>query len=198
MIYELMLLLLSSYSYSQIRFLSLPISQALGLFTVVLPLITGVSTQGAYGLIQRSSKKENYHLTIPLIAVIGFQLIYETVVATLAMGYIVPPSALKCGLDERWQFLFRQKNEKAIRTIQDSFDCCGLNSVVDRAFPFSGNRSECANIYGRDKSCFAEWRKAEQTNAGLFLLVAFVVFVIKVPPFNTRSLTFSGLTIPHR
>jgi hypothetical protein len=178
--------IVSSYAYSQIRFLSLPISQALGLFTVVLPLITGISTQGAYGLIQRFSRREDYQLTIPLIAVIGFQLIYETIIATLAMTYILPPSALACGLDQRWQLLYAQKNEKAIRTIQDSLDCCGLNSVVDRAFPFSGGRSKCAEIYGRNKSCFADWRKAEQTNAGLFLLVASVVFLIKVLFFSSE------------
>lgn len=130
---------------------------------------------------QRSSRKENYKLTIPLIAVIGFQLIYETIIATLAMTYILPPSALKCGLDERWQLMFKQKDERAIRAIQDSFNCCGLNSVFDRAFPFrDGARSECSTVYGRSKSCFGEWRKAEQTTAGLFFLVAIIVFVIKV------------------
>lgn len=182
----LALTVIATYAYSQIRFLNLPISQALGLFTVVLPLIAGISTQGAHGLIQRSSKKENYHLTIRLLAVIGFQLIYETIIATLAMTYLVPPSALRCGLTDKWQFLYSEKNENAIRTIQDSFDCCGLNSVVDRAFPFSGGRSECAKVYGRNKSCFAAWRKAEQTNAGLLLLVALVVFVIKA--FSILSL----------
>ena len=76
--------------------------------------------------------------------------------------------------------MFAQKNEKAIRTIQDSLDCCGLHSVVDRAYPFSGGRSKCSEIFGRNKSCLADWRKTEQTNAGLFLLVALVVFLIKV------------------
>lgn len=167
------------------RFLSLPISQALGLFAVVLPFITGISTRGAYGLIQRSSTKQNYHLTIPLIVVIGFQLIYETIVATLAMTYIVPPLALTCGLEQRWLTLYRENNERAIRNIQDSFDCCGFNSVIDRAYPFNKHAvSDCAKIYGRNKSCVAEWRKAEQTNAGLFLVVAFVVFVVKVLPSN--------------
>jgi hypothetical protein len=185
----------SSYAYSQVRYLSLPISQALGLFTVVLPLITGVSNQGAHGLIQRSSKKESYHLTIPLVVVIGFQLIYETIIATLATTYIVPPSSLTCGLDQRWQFLYREKNEKAIRTIQDSFDCCGFTSVLDRAYPFPTNgSSECSDVYGREKSCFAEWREAEQTNAGLFLLVAVVVFVIKVLLFMPHPHLFSTLT----
>ena len=170
-----------SYAYSQIRFLSLPIPQALGLFTVVLPLITGISTQGAYGLIQRSSKNEQYQLTIPLIAVIGFQLVYETIVATLAMTFILPPSDLGCGLNDRWTVLYRLQNEKAIRAIQDSYDCCGLRNVRDKAYPFnSTGHSFCTEITGRTKSCLDDWKKAEQINAGLFVLVALVVFVLKV------------------
>ena len=173
--------LILSYAYSQIRFLSLPIPQALGLFTIALPLITGVSTHGAYGLIQRASKTEQNQLTIPLIAVIGFQLIYETIVATLALTHTLPPAALGCGLDAKWTELYRGKNENAIRAIQDSFHCCGLRSVVDKAWPLNpAGRSLCAEYTGRTKSCFGEWKKAEQINAGLFLLVAVVLFVMKV------------------
>jgi len=169
----------NSYAYSQIRYLSLPIPQALALFTVVLPLITGISTQGVYGLIQRASKKEQYQLTIPLIAVIGFQLMYETIIATLALAHIVPPSSLNCHLDSRWTRLYRLHDGRAIRTIQDSFECCGLNSVADRAFPF-GSPSTCAAVYDRTKNCFGKWRQAEQINAGLLLLVAVIVFILKV------------------
>lgn len=174
----------AGYAYSQIRYLSLPIPQSLALFTVVLPLITGISTQGVYGLIQRLSKNEQYQLTIPLIAVIGFQLMYETIVATLALTHIVPPSALRCGLDARWLRLYQSHNARAIRTIQDTFECCGLNSLADRAFPF-GNPSTCAAVYGRNKNCFGEWRKAEQINAGLLFLVAVIVFILKLISFFT-------------
>jgi hypothetical protein len=174
-------LVIISYSYSQIRFLSLPIPQALGLVTIVLPLITGISTRGAYGLIRRSSKNEKCQLAVPLIAIIGLQVIYETVVATLALTFILPPSALGCGLDSRWTNLYRSQNEKAIRAIQDSFNCCGLRSVKDKAWPFNSTGiSPCAKYTGRTKSCFGDWKKAEQTNAGLVLLVAVVVFVLKV------------------
>jgi len=175
----LILTVIAGYSYSQIRFLSLPIPQALGLFTVVLPLITGISTKGAYGLIKRSSKNQQYQLTIPLIAVIGFQLIYETVVATLASTYILPPASLACGLHTRWQKLLSAKDEKAIKAIQDAFQCCGFKHPRDMAWPF-GNPSSCGEIFGRTQGCVGEWRKAEQVNAGLFVLVAVVVFAIKV------------------
>ncbi|KUJ07396.1 uncharacterized protein LY89DRAFT_365263 [Mollisia scopiformis] len=171
--------MIPSYAYSQIRYLSLPIPPALALFTLVLPLITGISTRGAYGLIQRS-KNEPYQLTIPLIAVIGFQLIYETIVVTLSLTYILPPSSLVCGLHDRWQKLYAQKSS-AIRTIQDSFDCCGFKTVGDRSFPFQDSkRPTCAADYHRSSSCWEQWRQAEQTNAGLLLLVAVIVFIVKV------------------
>jgi len=180
----LLLLLLTGiagYSYSQICYLSLPIPQALGLFTVVLPLITWISQQGAYGLIRRSSRNEQYQLTIPLIAVIGFQLIYETIVATLALTYILPPSSLECGLDLKWQKLVAANNVKAIKAIQDAFDCCGFRHVKDRAWPLPGqHHSPCGETFGRNDGCLGAWRKAEQIDAGLFVLVAVVVFVIKV------------------
>jgi len=178
----LLLLLLTGiagFAYSQIRFLSLPIPQSLALFTVVLPLITGFSTQGVYSLIQRSSKNEQNQLTIPLIAVIGFQLIYETVVATLALTHILPPDALICGLGERWMKLVSAKDGDAIRAIQDSFKCCGFRDLTDHAFPW-GDPSQCSEIFGYKESCFGPWRRAEQVQAGLLLLVAVIVFVLKV------------------
>jgi len=179
----LILTAIAGYAYSQIRLLSLPISQALALFTVVLPLVTGISTQGAIGLIRRANKKEQNQLTLPLIAVIGFQLIYETIVATLALTYIIPPNSLHCGLEDKWQQLFKSKNERKIRVIQDALDCCGLHSVFDRAWPFrndahaSGN---CVELSNRSQSCFGTWRRAEQINAGLLLLVAIIIFIVKV------------------
>jgi len=176
----LLLTAIAGYAYSQLRYLSLPIPQALALFTVVLPLITGISTKGVHGLIQRSSRNEPYQLTIPLLAVIGFQLIYETIVATLALTHVLPPSSLICGLDTRWQKLFVDKDAGAIKAIQDSFQCCGLHTVKDRAWPFPGtSASVCEDIYGRHGGCLGSWRQAEQINAGLFVLVAVVLFIIK-------------------
>jgi hypothetical protein len=170
-----------SYAYSWIRYLGLPIPDALALFTVVLPIITGISMQGLWGLIQRTSKTEPFQLSIPLVAVLAFQLFYETVVGTLALTYILPPSSLRCGLNDMWQSYFVVKDGHAIQRIQDTFNCCGLNTVLDRAFPFEDQHaSQCAQVFGRTESCFGPLRKLEQTQAGLLLLVAVLVFVVKV------------------
>jgi len=186
---------IAGYAYSQIHALSLPIPEALGLFTVLLPFITGISTQGAYGLIKRSRNAQS-QLTLPLIAVISFQLIYETIIATLALTNILPPSSLGCGLESKWQKLFSDKNTDAIRAIQDKFNCCGFNSVYDRAWPFKNPALEpgnCVEAFGRSKSCFREWRGAQQFNAGLFLLVAVIVFVLKIVAIIYLLASFSWI-----
>jgi hypothetical protein len=175
------MLISPSYAYSWIRSLGLPIPDALALFTVVLPIITGISMQGLYGLIQRTSKTEPFQLSIPLVAVLAFQLFYETVVGTLALTYIVPPSSLHCGLNDMWQKYYVGRDSHAIRKIQDTFNCCGLNTIKDRAFPFDDQHaSQCAQVYERTESCFGLLRKLEQTQAGLLLLVVVLVFVVKV------------------
>jgi hypothetical protein len=175
---QLIHLLFTSYAYSQIGALYLPIPQALGLLTVVLPLITGISIKGVDGLIRRSKNKHR-QLTLPLLAIIAFQLIYETVVATLALTHIIPPSTLICGLNENWERLWKAKYANGIRAIQDNLNCCGFRTVKDRAFPF-GQPSTCARDFARSGSCLGPWRKSEQVTAGLLLLVVVSVFIIKV------------------
>ncbi|KAH7386259.1 hypothetical protein BKA64DRAFT_711489 [Cadophora sp. MPI-SDFR-AT-0126] len=169
---------IAGYAYTQIRALSLPIPKALALLTVVLPLITGISAQGTYGLVRRANN-EPYQLTIPLIAVIGFQLIYETVIATLALTHMIPPSALNCELGTRWQMLWRMKDANAVRTIQDALNCCGFNTVLDRSWPFE-DPTACSKTFNRNQPCVRPWRRSEQNMAGLLLLVAVIVFIIKV------------------
>ncbi|KAK6580688.1 hypothetical protein PZA11_006924 [Diplocarpon coronariae] len=170
---------IAGYAHSQIRSLSIPIPPALALCTVVLPIITGLSAQSAYSLVRRAANAEPYRLRIPLIAVIGIQLICETIIATLALTHILPASALDCGLQSKWLHLHRVKDADAIRAIQDSFSCCGLHTVRDHSWPFS-EPPTCASVYHRSRSCIGAWRKAEQSQAGLLLLVAVAVFIIKV------------------
>jgi hypothetical protein len=111
--------------------------------------------------------------------------ILETVLATLAGTYILPVSGLQCGLDNRWQRMFKTKDQNAIRRIQDAFNCCGLHSVKDRAWPFPDDRKDantCQAITRRTQSCFGLWRREEQGVAGMVLLVVIMVFAWKASP----------------
>lgn len=143
----------------------------------------GISTETARRLLcAQTANQSRPRPTLYLILLLALQLIYETVIATLALTYMVPSSSLNCGLDEQWKHLWRTKNEAAIRRIQDRYNCCGFNSVVDRAWPFpgrDGNVGVCKTRYERTRSCAGPWRQAEQVNAGLFLIIAAVIFATK-------------------
>ncbi|KAG4439765.1 hypothetical protein IFR05_004733 [Cadophora sp. M221] len=107
---------------------------------------------------------------------------YETIIATLALTHMIPPAALLCGLESKWKQLWSAHDANAgdsIRAIQDALNCCGFNSVRDRSWPFT-QPATCAETFGRAQSCAGPWRRAEQINAGLLLLVALSVFIIKV------------------
>ncbi|POS88397.1 hypothetical protein EPUL_000049 [Erysiphe pulchra] len=168
-------------SKSEIRYLSLPISQTYATFALILPTIAAASLQGIRVLLRKSWKDGKLSFNLPILALIIIQIIYETIIATLALAHTVPESALNCALGERWQELFVNKDVQAIRAIQDNLECCGFRSVKDRAWPFKSNQpSSCAQTYGRSQSCLVPWRRSEKTNASLIFLVVIVVFVTKV------------------
>ena len=102
-------------------------------------------------------------------------VIYATVIATLALTYMTPSASLVCGLDRRWASLYSGKNAGAIRKIQDRHQCCGLHSVLDKAWPFpdkSHDAMSCHKTFDRTGWCLMSWRHDQQVTGGLLLLVA--------------------------
>ncbi|KAI9697266.1 MAG: hypothetical protein M1836_004830 [Candelina mexicana] len=173
-------------SFSKINALSLPISPYLAVVTVLLPAVNGLGLFGARSLVPNNSRhrtKSNSHLYGPLMIISVLLVIYETVVVTLALTHIVPPSGLKCALDETWMNLFNHKNSGAINRIQNTYKCCGLHSTRDKAWPFPDKyhgADACVKTLGWQKSCFGDWRQEEQISAGLLLMVALLVFTSKL------------------
>lgn len=104
------------------------------------------------------------------------------VIATLAATYLAS-SDNNCNLEAAWQSYFRAKNANAIRTIQDSLQCCGLRSTHDRAWPFKdANHGDdaCVAQLGYPRSCLAPWRETERGVAGMVFAAAVLVWGIKV------------------
>lgn len=117
-------------------------------------------------------------------------VVATTVLATLSGTYLAPADSLNCTLHEQWLALFRTKNGKQIRTIQDALQCCGFRSVYDMAWPFPQpnggrtQRSTCAKTYERTAACFAGWRKEEQKMAGLLIMVCVGAWACQVSWLN--------------
>lgn len=110
------------------------------------------------------------------------QLIFLTILATLHFTGLLQSPTLNCSLATRWQELFSAHDGGAIRRIQDTLECCGFKSVVDREWPF--HRSEpivrCAERFGRAISCAGPWRRSLQRTAGVELTVVIIAGVIQV------------------
>lgn len=77
--------------------------------------------------------------------------------------------------------MFRAHDARGIQGIQDAYDCCGLNTVKDRAYPFPpGKADRCAARYERSAACKGPWRGALQTTSGVDLMVVMVAGLLQV------------------
>lgn len=190
--YLLILTLLAGYNMHLSRLHSLPLPRSLSAFTLALPLITGllISTittlPSSRPLLLKSSTNnkstnnkpiqwQNY--TLLLLTILS------TVLATLNGTYITSSPTQTCALDTKWQSMFSRHDGKAIQRIQDAFECCGLHSVLDKAFPFPSKNvgvDACTKTFGREKSCLNDWSGEERRVAGLGLVVILGVVVWEV------------------
>ena len=81
--------------------------------------------------------------------------------ATLLFAGVVPSPALDFLVDYEWDKLYRAKDADFIKLIQDTYRCCGLNDVHDRAYPFFHiPGGSCAELHGRTTPCRRPWQAA--------------------------------------
>lgn len=168
--------------------MKIPISSTLSGFTAFLPIVSGILLEAGYDITRSHEKRKRIprgQTPRPPLVIVANTLIfiYSTVVITLLGTHAAPSPGLNCGLEQRWTSLFRHKNAEAIRTIQDTFRCCGLMNTHDRAWPFPGgnNRADaCEKHLHYPQGCFKPWRGEEQKVAGLMITVVGLVFLWQV------------------
>lgn len=86
-----------------------------------------------------------------------------------------------CELSTLWQRLFRGKDAKTIRAIQDALECCGFRSVKDMAWPFPpADVATCATRFDRSLPCQGPWAGALQRSAGVEFGIVVAVGLIQV------------------
>lgn len=172
--------MLAAIALHRARELSLPISDSLGALVIALPPLAGVIFEFVNWLRAfLAARGQGQFSRIFQVAVIAF-LVLETVLATLTGTHISPPGNLDCGLQERWQKMFSNKDAAAIRRIQDEFSCCGFRSPIDRAFPFRDrdhDNDACMIQYERTTACVGSWRSQERHVAGMMLAVPVAMFL---------------------
>lgn len=185
--YLLILTIIAAYALHSSTIYSLPIPNAISALTIALPPLAGIALETCISLNEKLAARGQLQASRIFQITIAFFLVYESVLATLAGTHISPPGSLDCGLRERWQSLFRAKDEDNVRRIQDTFECCGLTSVRDMAWPFpSADRGSdaCVVRFERDTPCLGPWKAEERKVAIMLLVVPVAVFAWMVSLTN--------------
>ncbi|KAF2131220.1 hypothetical protein P153DRAFT_365811 [Dothidotthia symphoricarpi CBS 119687] len=184
-LYLVIALGIAGYASSRANDTSVPISDTLTGLATALPIVAGILLEGGYDLTRWQERRQHQgrgETQRPPLVIIANTLIfiYSTVVVTLLGTHVAPPSELDCGLRRRWETLFKHKDSKAIKAIQDAFECCGLANSRDMAWPFPDKNHDaraCEGAFGRTNSCLKPWKVEEQRVAGLLMGVVGMVFV---------------------
>lgn len=100
-----------------------------------------------------------------------------------------PSPLLRCALETTWKQMYSAHDDAGIRRIQDALDCCGFNSVVDRAWPFphGAGSATCAQSYGRTTACGVPWMQTAQRRAGMDLAVVLFVALFQAVTFLVKE-----------
>jgi hypothetical protein len=164
--------------------LSLPLAPGISLLTILLPVFAAANTLTYPRLLHSARGSLSLLQRIYPTAFQSLQAILTTALATYLLQQAFPGDAQSCHLATSWQRLFAAKDGPAIRRIQDALECCGLNSVRDRAWPFpegrSGNAGRCVERFDRHIACAGPWGHEAARNAGLELGIVLAVAVLQV------------------
>ena len=164
--------------------------------TIALPPLAGIALETCISLNEKLAARGQLQASRIFQITIAFFLVYETVLATLAGTHISPPGSLNCGLRERWQSLFQGKEEGRVRLIQDTFECCGLTSTRDMAWPFPQagvDAGACVRRFERERACLEPWKAEERKVAIMLLVVPVAVFVWMVRRFCLPFKSMDGM-----
>ncbi|KAJ5239066.1 hypothetical protein N7468_003685 [Penicillium chermesinum] len=179
---------LGALAWSQTISLYLPvpawISAAATLLTPVLGLALAVFSALA---LKTTSQRDRAWYSTRIQGAISLlnhlHTILSTVLATLALAYMFPESLLSCNIEQQWQQFFHVKNSEAVRTIQDSLQCCGLRSTRDRAWPFKDKNhgdEACEVQLGYSRSCIEPWMARQRKASWMTFAAVLLIVVLKV------------------
>ena len=88
-----------------------------------------------------------------------------------------------CAADGHWLRMFKNKNEIAIRTIEGRLECCGYNSMRDRAWPFPSKGIDartCERTQGYYIACGGLWLREQQMAAATSAVASFLNWLLVV------------------
>jgi len=173
-------LILSATAWSRLTTLSLPLPVGLPALNVLLPILTALATAISRPLLT-PLKNRVLRQILPYLA-------YTTtlpplVLLILSLVYAVPSDLQSCASNTHWLRLFEHKDERSVRAIQTHLQCCGYNSMHDRAWPFPSRNTDartCERTMGYTLACGGMWRHQEVVAATLVAVASFLNWLMVV------------------
>ncbi|KAL4869023.1 hypothetical protein BDV12DRAFT_168481 [Aspergillus spectabilis] len=174
-------LILGMLSWTRTAGFFLPLPSWVPILATLLPPLTLIVLAITRVIFEAASRTSN-RWTHTFQIVNHLHTILLTVIATVALSYLFPETALSCQLEQQWQAFFQLKNSHAIRAIQNRFQCCGFRSIHDRAWPFKDRNhgdNACELQLGYQRSCFGPWREMQQGTSWMVFAAVLCVLVAK-------------------
>ncbi|KND94492.1 hypothetical protein TOPH_00955 [Tolypocladium ophioglossoides CBS 100239] len=165
--------------------LSLPLCSVVTALAVILPIAAFVNAYVYPNLLRTSHACADDAPTTTLPARLapvilqGLQAVATAVLAALLLQGVVPSPALDFRLEHQWDTLFAARDGRSMRLVQDTYRCCGLDALHDRAYPF-GAAESCADLYRRTEPCMAPWRSAMQATSAVDFGVVLAVGLMQI------------------
>ncbi|KAG5983445.1 hypothetical protein E4U55_008155 [Claviceps digitariae] len=163
--------------------LSLPIPSLLTILTAILPILALLNAYIYPNLLRSSHSLTTGSLAsrlAPLVLQV-LQAVATAILATLLLEGVLPSPLLDFLVEYEWDELYRGHDASHVLSIQNTYDCCGLNAVDDRAYPFlSVPGGTCAEVHGRTRSCREPWQTALRYCSGLDFGVVVVVALVQI------------------
>lgn len=164
----------------------LPLPTSIPVITTLLSPITIlalIATKLFTPVATRDTSTTNLYRWRILSVIDQIHSIASTIIATVVLTYLFPNSIFSCRLEQQWQSFFQARDATAIRAIQDTFRCCGLRSIHDRAWPFKDRDhgdNACELQYGYRQSCLVPWGSQQRVASWMVFTAAFLVWAVKV------------------
>ncbi|KAL4909235.1 hypothetical protein BDW74DRAFT_174435 [Aspergillus multicolor] len=178
-------LVLGALSWARTTALHLPFPTWIPATTTLVTPLALITILTYRFLITNTPQTQTNRFQLPILApfLSHIHTILLTTLATLALSYLSPAEILSCHLETQWQTFFAQKDAHAIRSIQDRFQCCGLRSIHDRAWPFKDRThrdNACELQLGYRRACFAPWTASQRSVSWMAFAAVLGGLIVKI------------------
>ena len=112
-----------------------------------------------------------------------FTGLIPVILLVLATMYGAPSDMSRCVMESQWRRMFQRKDDAGIRAIQSGLQCCGLNSLHDRAWPFPSREVDaraCERTLGYTSRCVDGWQREQAVAASLIALASLLNWILMV------------------